>query len=887
MYTRYHSILILVAILMIWNGADASERGGRRIVPVSSAPGRGAPAHAPPPPPPPPITMESLFGQYLKSTKDDTDKRWLKSISRTDFLNQYNQAITSVDNISKHGETNPVHLVVYSILCKSALAAGREPIAGRSASGSQVCPKIDTIQNPAINTLVRIIGSVTFPGLVLPPPPPPQLPGVILSVGANESVLERLQNIVPQTVDWPQEPVNLSDLVQLWNLLVNRTPNTIIPPNTLLVVGLIAMAIFENSPINIGGDNHALYETRICENLALHLNRVSLNRFILASNGAQSCADIGHDPKPEIVALYNKYLSLPRDNTPTTREQVVSVWNNFVERPRGYIEAVNAITSRQTAIALIQLSRLIVGDRKSIPTTYLPESLCPIIATDQISRREFTCPQPPAATEDDAVAQRWTRRDAAIENLQAAIASPPPPPPPLVSAINQFDRSIIRFWSSKCTSARERQAWFERMISMYDVETGRGIGQFFRRSQFGHLYTFLQDTYSDDESFARISRESRLLYPANGHTVDEIVHAAIWRVPGYQGGLQTAWYNPDKFSQVYENVGSTDDAAVPNMRAEATARLIREADPRIDPADDDAVNYALSHRIVRTYTFGILSPAKVYRTDHPTPGETHWIHVLHVWGVNFESDQTQDWNAIVTPNMPGAGGAPFNIDGFTTAYAQRMKQLFTIIKQGIIETANILTQHHRDVTTLRVRIPGIGQGAFLRGFEDHPELPRELVEICNFQFLKAMNDVLFSKSNAELFASAFAETRQRIASGNFSLSLRYVEFGALPEIVLRRRAQLASVITEDQDTGPRSYIQGRVLFDYPEGDPTTYHLLINAWDPMTFIGNGGSRDGSLDGWIAGGYAFPNVPRFASTAWLSNLHMIPSLINNMVAVEEGV
>jgi len=147
-----------------------------------------------------------------------------------------------------------------------------------------------------------------------------------------------------------------------------------------------------------------------------------------------------------------------------------------------------------------------------------------------------------------------------------------------------------------------------------------------------------------------------------------------------------------------------------------------------------------------------------------------------------------------------------------------------------------------------------------------------------------MNDLLFSKTDAEILSSASEMTRQRLdGTAPIRLSLRFAEYSGLPAVANSNRAQLGGILGDMSPNSPRSFVR-EALFTYqdPAAGGSDYYLLVNAWDNMSFIGNGGSRDESLDGWIAGGYTYG---RFASTVWLSNLHMIPSLVDHIIPVPD--
>lgn len=206
-----------------------------------------------------------------------------------------------------------------------------------------------------------------------------------------------------------------------------------------------------------------------------------------------------------------------------------------------------------------------------------------------------------------------------------------------------------------------------------------------------------------------------------------------------------------------------------------------------------------------------------------------------------------------------------------------MIEMFAVIKRSIVETANVLVGKYPDVKTLNVWIPGIGLNNFLKALGPYGP---EAINGCILAFLKVMNDHVFSKSDAEILASANQDVKDRVSAATFALTLRFVEYSGLPNVAITYASGLSSIVTATHDSGPRSYIHGS-LFNYDQTLPNQYFLLVNAWDPMTFIGNGGSRDPSMDGWFGGGYTHGN---FTCTAWLSNLHMIPSLIEHMIPAD---
>jgi hypothetical protein len=297
----------------------------------------------------------------------------------------------------------------------------------------------------------------------------------------------------------------------------------------------------------------------------------------------------------------------------------------------------------------------------------------------------------------------------------------------------------------------------------------------------------------------------------------------------------------------------------------------------------DPLEYALNDRIDRKYAYGILSPT-AYRRATSTQGGSgllinldNWIHILHIWGVNFESTSTRDYRAMID-----AGG----INNLANFYSVRMIEMFAIIKQSIIETVKYMRIKEPGKTKLACWIPGIGLGNFFNAFGDDDNDPRKVV--CRREFYRALN-ILFQHSD------------QQLESGGIVIELIYYAYPKWEHIYDNvaniYTHDIPSTVPDKSPTNPhpdtklnprrRTSVGGGGVLNFDDlskGSENTYTMIINAWDPLTFIGNGGVRDGSLDGWMVGGAPGGIIPRgFACSAWLSNLHMIPDLADHMIPV----
>lgn len=195
--------------------------------------------------------------------------------------------------------------------------------------------------------------------------------------------------------------------------------------------------------------------------------------------------------------------------------------------------------------------------------------------------------------------------------------------------------------------------------------------------------------------------------------------------------------------------------------------------------------------------FGICGP--VLGLSDSTIREDVWV--LHVWGINFESTSTADYAAMLR-------------DGWDMkAYYKRCNELY----MSILKTAT----HINEITGrfVCIKAPGIGLGAFMSAVSDE-----HMKERMREQHALAIQNV-FSRSN-----------------NNYAFY--YSDYEWLGSSKLENHAY--------PDTE---------LFEIPSSRNDRIYLLVNAWDNRSFIGNGGSQDRSIDGYMVSGLgrgsSFPN------------------------------
>lgn len=197
-------------------------------------------------------------------------------------------------------------------------------------------------------------------------------------------------------------------------------------------------------------------------------------------------------------------------------------------------------------------------------------------------------------------------------------------------------------------------------------------------------------------------------------------------------------------------------------------------------------------RLFPNARYGICGPLAT------TAKEVGPLWALHVWGVNLESPDTQDYKTF------GLHGMPW--------YRGRCNELYnTVVKAG----AEVC---RRTGALVQIRIPMIGQGQFLKMAGEHENECRMVHMISLHHAWKKHRVNGLSLVICDYSDVMPSEFREQLAS----------------------QRETTAYVSVEKD-----------LFDVKKGPHTT--LLVNAWDPLSFIGNGGLNDSTLDGFFVAGF----------------------------------
>jgi hypothetical protein len=147
-------------------------------------------------------------------------------------------------------------------------------------------------------------------------------------------------------------------------------------------------------------------------------------------------------------------------------------------------------------------------------------------------------------------------------------------------------------------------------------------------------------------------------------------------------------------------------------------------------------------------------------------------------------------------------------------------EIYEKIFISIFETAIIIYNQTNDKQNFTIRMPLIGVGAFLNAYKgDKLNLQTQIID----KLIKVRNKYKLNN--------------------NIILDVCIID----------------SELKKYYDSELKKYYDSKScdnLFNLIENSNLKHTMIVNAWDNKSFIGNGLRRDGSIDGWLVGGWG-PN------------------------------
>jgi hypothetical protein len=245
-------------------------------------------------------------------------------------------------------------------------------------------------------------------------------------------------------------------------------------------------------------------------------------------------------------------------------------------------------------------------------------------------------------------------------------------------------------------------------------------------------------------------------------------------------------------------------------------------------------NISDDDRVISKTRYAIGGPVKYLQglsgivNDNSERYSVKTIHILHIWGVNLESRTTPDYLSLKNDLLANS----------YQSYYDRQIEIFNTIVKSSLHMAII-----NNKTGVNIQFPFIGAGCYLKA-------------LSNNQKNKCINEII----NAIMITVSKMPKNVKMHLCIFNPN----EFDAshLNKLRVFETAYSQLVVKEGN-------VNGNVMNNLDSlSNENNLGVVVNAWDTYSFIGNGGSKDFSVDGFMvanAGGYN----DHFRNTAYLHN------------------
>lgn len=218
-------------------------------------------------------------------------------------------------------------------------------------------------------------------------------------------------------------------------------------------------------------------------------------------------------------------------------------------------------------------------------------------------------------------------------------------------------------------------------------------------------------------------------------------------------------------------------------------------------------------------------------------------NLIHIWGFNAESDHTADYNTCIRGKSETEFKALYR--------ARHLEALHMIIFSAVSSL--------KDDETAYIKSALFGAGVFLKA------LSVSMHELALQLHLEAVREVL-NHYQALITAGVCRP---------FVFNMCIFTPGDFPDWYVEGYQTLAGEFSDIFTVGIGSKY-GNVLANVPYEDPKTRVFVVNAGDPKSFIGNGMSKDATVEGFLIANARGFNNP-FRNTGFLHNTRFNPELI----------
>lgn len=241
---------------------------------------------------------------------------------------------------------------------------------------------------------------------------------------------------------------------------------------------------------------------------------------------------------------------------------------------------------------------------------------------------------------------------------------------------------------------------------------------------------------------------------------------------------------------------------------------LKDVDNKLDPR----IRYTICGRVLATSP-GVKNPKIAY--------------LAHCWSVNFESENTYDYQ-----NYTKNGRI------LRKPYAKLVREMTDMIAR-----AGVYAMEDSDSKRCDLLVPAIGLGAFMGCIESEDDRTWAV----------------------QLYVSSLSNIAYETAKHHPGVHLAFFDFGNMADDDLVKATEHANFkIRSGTVDGDIFGAAGKLLKTSP------CVCAVNAWDPVSFIGNGLANDPTCDGMFVGGHRPGEL--FANSSFLHNTALMPSVLN---------
>lgn len=395
------------------------------------------------------------------------------------------------------------------------------------------------------------------------------------------------------------------------------------------------------------------------------------------------------------------------------------------------------------------------------------------------------------------------------------------------------------------TSGSTRDTWLTRVLEVYRYK-------FLRKP----VETLCRTVLRDNDLYHQLRQSMRLvLYDDDGATNEEVQRSLVGRVPIHFGKDTTHLYSAPKYQRTIMN-----DSKLPPL-----------------PASGPHPRYA------------VCGPSWMRNMQK--------IWVVHLWGINLESDKTTDYTRFMSlpkaesrdvstvpaekktsrprSSAPGSGRGKSKHQQHQQQHVPRLKRKLYRMNishmiYGILEGA-LASNYAGDII---VNVPMVGLGSSLKAVQHEGD--KEYAKKVFFaEILRVMKEERYS-----------SKLWLRVCLRDDYSTPDTQKLNKLPRVMVENRSDifhlpLASVgglstdIFHNTKFGHKTQFKVKAPHLRQHSQLPPLQCLVNAWNSRSWIGNGGTKDNTLDGKLVSGAG--DGSKLPNTSYLHNCFITPTIL----------